>query len=373
MAHEQARDRRRVGRRHGRGDAHAARRCQLHGTAALDRPRGPHAARHGGDPAAVLSTELHRRAHPPRGRRCRHHAIGHIKPRGFCDAASADRVDLRTTRGGSRAARTLTDVEQQFGDDGLAITRQEIYGMPANRPTPPRTARAPLCDSLHGKREWRPVKHAAQGRSRARRDAASSSGVHAVSSRRRADLAADSNRRACHFVALPPRRCSATTLRIRVLWRRGVGARRVGLRSLVSARLSSRSTLEGHPWARSALHDQAPCDGPAAPSKEDPACLPALTGCSGGHGGPAVHDRVPRGGPRGPARPHRGHALSREGDRPGPGVAGYAAGHAGGARPLLGNRAVRLARHRGENQLLPQLPHRDRWAGHSLHAHPFQA
>ena len=58
---------------------------------------------------------------------------------------------------------------------------------------------------MHGKREWRPVKPAAQGRSRAPARCCLSSGVHAVSSRRRADLAADSNRRACHFVALPPR------------------------------------------------------------------------------------------------------------------------------------------------------------------------
>ena len=92
---------------------------------------------------------------------------------------------------------------------------------------------------------------------------------------------------------------------------------------------------------------------------------------SGRHSDPAVHDRVPRGGPRGPARAHRGHALAREGGRRGC-LAGRAAGDDAGGRALLGDRA-RLAQVRGQAQLGAQLHHRDRRAGHPLRPRSLEA
>ena len=55
----------------------------------------------------------------------------------------------------------------------------------------------------------------------------------------------------------------------------------------------------------------------------------------GRHHDPAVHDRHPPGGPRGPACAHRGDALAREGDRRGP-LAGRAAGRRCRRSPATG-------------------------------------
>ena len=92
---------------------------------------------------------------------------------------------------------------------------------------------------------------------------------------------------------------------------------------------------------------------------------------SGRHHDPAVHDRHPRGGSRGPACAHRGHALAREGGRRGC-LPGRAAGDDPGARALLGDR-VRLAQVRGEAERLPAVHHRDRRAGHPLRPRALQA
>ena len=109
---------------------------------------------------------------------------------------------------------------------------------------------------------------------------------------------------------------------------------------------------------------------PTVPIKEDPHGSHGRR-ASGRRSDPPVHDRDPRGGPRGPACPHRGHALAREGGRRGC-LAGRAAGDDPGARALLGDR-VRLAQVRGEAQRLPAVHHRDRRAGHPLRPRSLQA
>ena len=89
------------------------------------------------------------------------------------------------------------------------------------------------------------------------------------------------------------------------------------------------------------------------------------------HSDPPVQDRDPRGGPREPACPPRGHAVPREGDRRRL-LPGRAARDDAGTRALLARR-VRLAQVRGAAERRPAVHHRDRRAGHPLRPRPLQA
>src|SRR3954447_9386587 len=117
--------------------------------------------------------------------------------------------------------------------------------------------------------------------------------------------------------------------------------------------------------------EQAACrHRTTVPTKEDPHGSRDRT-VSRRNYDPAVHDRVPRRRPQGPAFAHRGHAVAKKGARR-RSVTGRAVGDAAGARALLDDR-VRLAQVRGTTERAAAVHDRDRRGGHPLHPRALQA